>query len=139
MPATRRVSETLGANAWKKSDDVERSASFTIIVLLGLGVQAKAQAPCAELLRLRNAASEAWKHAMSAPASQRCGALAQASVATEATLNYADNNRHSCNISDRLLNEVDGYRRQAVQARDNVCAGRPLRSYPPTSSNANIL
>ena len=103
--------------------------AFTIIVLLGLGVQAKAQAPCAELLRLRYAASEAWKHAMSAPASQRCGALAQASVATEATLNYADNNRHSCNISDRLLNEVD--RRQAVQARDNVCAGRPLRSYPP--------
>ena len=103
--------------------------AFTIIVLLGLGVQAKAQAPCAELLRLRNAASETWKHAMSAAASQRCGALAQASVATEATLNYADNNRHSCNISDRLLNEVD--RRQAVQARDNVCAGRPLRSYPP--------
>ena len=68
---------------------------------------------------------------MSAAASQRCGALAQASVATEATLNYADNNRHSCNISDRLLNEVDGYHGQAVQARNNVCAGRPLRSYPP--------
>jgi len=28
IPATRRVSETLGANAWKKSDDVERSASL---------------------------------------------------------------------------------------------------------------
>jgi hypothetical protein len=68
---------------------------------------------------------------MNAPASQRCGALAEASVATEATLNYADNNRQSCNISDRLLNEVDGYHRQAVQARNNVCAGRPIRSYPP--------
>jgi hypothetical protein len=34
--------------------------ALTIIVLLGLGVQAKAQAPCAEVLRLRNAASEAW-------------------------------------------------------------------------------
>jgi len=53
---------------------------LTIIVLLGLEVQAKAQAPCAEVLRMRNAASETWKHAMSAPASQRCGALAQASV-----------------------------------------------------------
>jgi hypothetical protein len=105
--------------------------ALTILLLLALEVQAEAQAPCAEVLRLRNAASEAWKHAMSAPASQRCGALAQASVATEATLNYADNNRQSCNISDRLLNEVDGYHRQAVQARDNVCAGRPLRSYPP--------
>jgi hypothetical protein len=105
--------------------------ALTIIVLLGLGVQAKAQAPCAEVLRLRNAASEAWKYAMSAPASQRCGALAQASVATKATLNYADNNRQSCNISDRLLNEVDGYHRQAVQAHNNVCAGRPLRSYRP--------
>jgi hypothetical protein len=39
---------------------------LTIIVLLGLGVQAKALAPCAEVLRLRNAASEAWKHTMSA-------------------------------------------------------------------------
>jgi len=41
--------------------------AFTIIMLLGPGVQAEAQAPCAEVLRLRNAASEAWKHAMSAP------------------------------------------------------------------------
>jgi hypothetical protein len=63
--------------------------ALTIIVLLGLGVQAK---------RRRRA---------------------------------ADNNRQSCNISDRLLNEVDGYHRQAAQARNNVCAGRPLRSYPP--------
>jgi hypothetical protein len=87
------------------------------------------------MLRLRNAASEAWKHAMSAPASQRCGALAQASVATEATLNYADNNRQSCNISDRLLNEVDGYHRQAVQARDNVCAFFAAQSSADCTTN----
>lgn len=61
---------------------------LTIIVLLGLGVQAKAQAPCAEVLRLRNAAGEAWKHAMSAPASQRCGALAQAFVAGRPLRSY---------------------------------------------------
>ena len=83
-------------------------AALTIIVLLGFGVQTQAQARCAELSRLRNAASAAWKYAMSAPASQRCEVLAQASVATEATLNYADNNRQSCNVSERLLNEVDG-------------------------------
>jgi hypothetical protein len=105
--------------------------ALMVMATIGLGVQAEAQTPCPELVRLRNAATEAWKQAMRARRSERCGALNQASSAAEATLRYADNNRGACNISVPLLNQVEGYRREAVQARDNVCAGRPLRPYPP--------
>ena len=104
--------------------------AFIVIAIIGLGVQAEAQTPCPELVRLRNAATEAWKQAMRAPRSERCGALYHASSAAEATLKYADNNRESCNISVQLLNQVEGYHREAVQARNNACAGRPLRPFP---------
>jgi hypothetical protein len=106
-----------------------RTFAFTIIATVGLGLQAEAR-PCDELLRLRNAASAAWKQAMSVPPSERCGALYRAALATEATINYANSNRESCDISVPLLSQVEGYHREAVQARDNVCAGRPLRPYP---------
>ena len=104
--------------------------ALTMIAIVGLGVQAEGQNSCPELVRLRNAATEAWKQAMRAPPSERCGALYHASLAAEATLKYADNNRESCDISVQLLNQVEGYHREAVQARDNACAGRPLRPYP---------
>lgn len=104
--------------------------TFTMIAMAGLAGQVEARTPCQEYLRLRNAATEAWKQAMRAPRSERCGALSHASLAAEATLNYADNNREACDISGPLLNQVEGYHREAVQARDNVCAGRPLRPYP---------
>jgi hypothetical protein len=104
---------------------------YTIIAMTWLGLQAtQAQPPCPELVRLRNAATEAWKEAMKAPGPERCGALNHASLAAQATLNYANNNRESCNITVRLLNDVEGYHRDAVQARDNVCAGRPMRPGP---------
>src|SRR5262245_53861461 len=97
------------------------------IAIAGLGVQAKAQeGPCQELVRLRNAASEVRKQAMTAPSWERCGALYHASLATEATLKYANNNHESCNISVSLLHQVEGYHREAVQARDNACTGHPL-------------
>ena len=105
--------------------------AFVMITIIGLGVQVEARTPCQEYLRLRNAATEAWKQAMRAPPSERCGALYHASRAAEATLNYADNNRESCDISVPLLNQVEGYHRKALQARDNACAGRPLQPYPP--------
>jgi hypothetical protein len=105
--------------------------AFTLIAMVGLGVQVEAKTPCPEVVQLRNVAAEAWKQAMRAPQSERCGALYRAVLATEATVKYADNNRESCNISVSLLNEVERYDREAVQARDNVCGGRPLRPYPP--------
>jgi hypothetical protein len=107
-----------------------RVPAFTMIAMVWLGVQAEAQTPCPELVRLRNAATAAWKEAMRGPPSERCGALYHASLAAEATLKYANNNRESCDISVPLLHQVEGYRREAVQARDNACAGRPLRPYP---------
>jgi len=90
-------------------------------------VPARAQAPCLEVIRLRNEASGSWKLAMRALPSERCEELYRASLAAEATLSYANSNRESCRISDRL----EGYHRQAVQARNNACAGRPLRPFPP--------
>ena len=110
---------------------LKKVAVFTIIAVAGFGVQVEAKTPCQELLRLRNAATEAWKQAMRAPQPDRCGLLHHAAVAAEATLKYADDNRESCNISVSLLNQVEKYHREAAQARDNVCAGRPLRPYPP--------
>ena len=104
--------------------------TFTMIAIVGLGGQVEGQTPCPELVRLRNAATAAWKQAMRAPRMERCGALDHASLAAEATLKYADNNRESCDISVPLFNEVERYHREAVQARDNACAGRPLRPYP---------
>jgi hypothetical protein len=106
-------------------------SAFTIIAIVGMGVQVEAQTPCPELVRLRNAATEAWKQAMRAPRSERCAALNHAASAAKATLEYAESNRQACDISVPLLNQVDGYQRQAVQARDNACAGRPLRPFPP--------
>jgi hypothetical protein len=102
---------------------------FTLIATVWLGVQAEAQTPCQEYLRLRNTATEAWKEAMRAPRAERCGAFDHASSAAEATLNYASNNRESCNISVSLLNWVEDNHRETVQVRDNACAGRPLRAY----------
>jgi hypothetical protein len=107
-----------------------RVLALTTIAIVALGVQAEAQTPCPEFLRLRNAANEAWKQAMSVPQSERCGALYHASSAAEATLKYASNNHESCDISVRLLSQVEGYHREAEHARDNACAGRPLRPFP---------
>jgi hypothetical protein len=104
--------------------------ALAMIIIVWLGAQAEAQTPCPELVRLRNVATKAWKEAMRAPPSERCGALYHASLAAEATLKYADNNRESCDVSVPLLNQVEGYHREAVQARENACAGRPLRPYP---------
>lgn len=104
--------------------------AFTMVALVGLAVQAGAQTPCPELVRLRNAATEASKQAMIARPLERCGAFYHASLAARATLNYADDNRESCGISVRLLNQVEAYHREAVRARDNACAGRPLRPFP---------
>ena len=104
--------------------------AFAVLTLIGLGAQVEARTPCQEYVRLRNAATETWMQAMRAPRSERCGALYQASLAAEATLKYADNNRESCDISVQLLNQVEGQQREAIQARDNACAGRPLRPYP---------
>jgi hypothetical protein len=104
--------------------------ALTIFAIIGLGIPAEAQTPCPELLQLRNAATKVWNEAMGAPRWKRCEVFGHASSAAKATLKYAENNRESCNISVRLLNDVEGYHRQAVEARGNACAGRPLMPFP---------
>jgi hypothetical protein len=103
--------------------------AFTAIAMVCLGVQAEAQTSCPEPFRLRNAASDAMKRAMQSAPAERCGAFHTASMATEATLLYAN----SCHVSEPLLHQAEGYHRDAVQARKNACAGRPLRPYPAES------
>jgi hypothetical protein len=105
-------------------------AAFTVAIILVSAVPGEARTPCPELIQLRNAATAAWKQAMRAPAPERCRILNQAAQAAEKTLKYANNNREACDISVASLNHVEGYHREAVQARDNVCSGRPLRPYP---------
>jgi hypothetical protein len=105
--------------------------ALAMMAIVGLGVQVEARTPCQEYLQLRNAAAEAWGRAMRAPPSQRCGALYHAAVAAQATLRYADNNREARDISAPLLDQLEGYRRQTLQARDNACGGRPLRPFLP--------
>ena len=105
-------------------------AVMVVAALIGFQAQAEAQVPCAELVQLRNAANQVWKRAMSAPRSERCGALDEASRATATTFNYASDNRVACSVSASMLSQVESYHREAVQARDIVCAGHPLRPYP---------
>ena len=127
MPA-----EDLAKRIFGEIPMIAKGVVFATMAIVGVGFAARieAQPPCPELIQLRNAASESWKQAMKAPRSERCGALNRASSATEVTLRYAENNRESCAISAPILNQVERYHDEAVQARDNVCAGRPLRPYP---------
>ena len=106
-----------------------RMPPLAIIALLGLLVQAHAQAPCPELTRLRSEAQEALKQSRTVPASERCYGYIRLSMAWGAVAQYANDNRESCHVSITSLNEFERYHREAVKDRDNVCAGRPLRPY----------
>ena len=108
-----------------------RMPALTIIALLGFCIQANAQAPCPELTRLRSEAQEALKQSMTVPASERCYMYIRLSVAWGAVAQYANDNRESCDISVLSLNDFEKFHSEAVKARDNVCAGRPARPFPP--------
>jgi hypothetical protein len=104
--------------------------AFTFVALVVSAAQTYAQTPCQELTRLRSEATEAWRQAVRLPASERCGSYYRFSLAAKAIVEYASINRESCDVSDQTLNRMEGYHRMAVRARDNVCAGRPLRPFP---------
>lgn len=108
-----------------------RASSVLFITLLGCGIQAGAQTPCPDAMRLRDAATHAWTQAMRAPPSERCAALYRASQAAQAALDFAERHREACRIPAASLQAFERSRREAVNGRDNVCAGRPLRPYPP--------
>jgi hypothetical protein len=105
--------------------------TLVMMALVGYCSQANAQERCPELTRLRSEAAEAIKSRTSVAPSDRCGAYNRFSIAWGAIAQYANDHRELCDISIVLLSEFEKRHREAEKARDNVCAGRPLRPYPP--------
>jgi len=102
------------------------------MALVGFCSQANAQAQCPDLSRLRSEAAAASKlTAARGLISDRCEAYIRSSMAWGAMVRYANDHRESCDISMESLSAFEKYRREAVSVRDNVCAGRPARPFPP--------
>jgi hypothetical protein len=99
--------------------------------LAGFCSHASAQAQCPELTRLRSEAVAASKPAERGLTSSRCEVYIRSSMAWAELVQYANDHRESCDISIRSLSEFEKYRSEAVTARNNVCAGRPARPFPP--------
>ena len=108
-----------------------RVPTFAIMALLGFCIQTTAQAQCPELARLRGEVQEALRQSRTVPTSERCYIYGRLSNAWDAVARYANDNRESCHISVASLNDFERYHSEAVKDRDNVCAGRPLRPFPP--------
>jgi len=105
-------------------------SAVAMIALAGACSQAGAQAQCPELTRLRNEAVEASKPMTRALMSSRCDAYVRASLAWAAAVDYARNHQDVCDISNRVLSDLEKYHLDSVTARNNVCAGRPVRPFP---------
>jgi hypothetical protein len=101
-----------------------------MIVLAGFGGEARAQTQCPELTRLRSEAVDASKPMTRALVSGRCNAYIRASLAWSDLIAYASDHQEVCDISGPALNAWERSRRDAMVARDNVCAGRPVRPFP---------
>ncbi len=104
-----------------------------MMALVGLANHANAQARCPDLTRLRSEVAETSKQTRGgiAPTSQRCEVYGRLSTAWDAILQYAKDHREVCEISSRALDDFEKYHDEAVKTRDNVCAGRPARPFPP--------
>jgi hypothetical protein len=106
-------------------------SAVAMMALAGFCSQANAQAQCPELTQLRVEAAEALKQTRQALRSDSCGAYTRSSMAWDAITRYANDHREVCDISSVSMSDFEKYHREAVQARDNVCAGRPVRPFPP--------
>jgi hypothetical protein len=104
---------------------------LAMMALVGFCSQADAQARCPELTRLRSEAAEALKQARGVSTSQRCEAYNRVSRAWDAVVEYANDNREMCEISEVSLSGFERDHSDASRVRDNACAGRPLRPFPP--------
>lgn len=105
--------------------------TLAITALIGFCGQANAQAQCPELTRLRSEAVGASKPARRALIPNQCELYIRSSMAWDEMVQYANDHREACDISMQSLSEFEQYRREAVTARDNACAGRPIRPFPP--------
>jgi hypothetical protein len=105
--------------------------TLVVMALAGYCSQANAQDRCPELTRLRSEAAQVINPITSVAPSDRCGAYIRFAMAWGAIAQYANDHRESCDISSISLSEVEQCQREAEKARENVCAGRPLRPFPP--------
>ena len=104
---------------------------LVMMALVGYCSQANAQERCPELTRLRSEVAGALKQTRGlVPTLDRCEAYNLFSTAWATIVQYANDNREACDISTFSLDEFEKYHLEAVQARDNVCAGRPVRPFP---------
>ena len=94
------------------------------------GFAGEAQAQCPELTRLRSEAVEATRPMNRGLMPGRCDVYIRASLAWKAVVDYASDHQDVCDISDGSLATLERYRREAVMARNNVCAGRPVMPFP---------
>jgi len=102
--------------------------AVAMIALAGFGGAAQAQ--CPELIRLRSEAVEATKPMNRGLMPDRCDAYIRASLAWSTLRAYAQDHQEMCEISSRSLSEIDKLHHDAMVARSNVCAGRPVRAFP---------
>jgi hypothetical protein len=102
-------------------------SALAILALVGCCSQANAEAQCPELTRLRSEAAEAAKQMTALPRPKGCEMYIRSSMAWHAIVQYANDHREACDISTVSLSGFEQRHREAVSARDNVCAGRPAR------------
>jgi len=105
--------------------------ALAIMALIGFGGPANAQTQCPELVRLRGEAAAVAKQRIGIPIMASCERYGRLANAWTAVAQYASAHRDVCEVSDRSLDDFEKYQREAVDARDNVCAGRPARPFPP--------
>jgi hypothetical protein len=105
-------------------------SALGVIVLFGFCNQADAEAQCPELSRLRSEAAQAAKQMTGLPRPKGCETYIRSSNAWHAIVQFANDHREACDISSISLSEFEQRHREAVSARDNVCAGRPVRAFP---------
>ncbi|RZN08226.1 hypothetical protein CWO91_23590 [Bradyrhizobium genosp. SA-3] len=80
--------------------------------------------------RLRGEAVDATKPMNRGLMPGRCDAYIRASLAWSSLRAYAQDHKEACDISSRSLGDIEKSHHDAVVARDNVCAGRPVRPFP---------
>ena len=108
-----------------------RMPILAVIALVEPFSQTSAQASCPELTALRREAAEASRQIVGVATSERCFAYNRSSAAWGVVARYARDHQEQCEISAVSLEEFEQHHRVANKARDNVCAGRPARPFPP--------
>ena len=103
-----------------------------LIALAGLCGPANAQTQCPELARLRAEAVAAAKPTRGPPAPllPRCETYIRISIAWNDVVKSASDNREACDVSSPTFDAIEKAHREAVKARDRVCTGLPVLSYP---------